>query len=282
MLGFLFFLLVGILIWANFETRAYQITAVSISLKKPIGRSFKILHLSDTHFYKSHPAMARFFDRLALQEYDFIFATGDLIDRPSGIPYCVENLKKLKARHGFFAVFGNHDYYDYRFFDVVAHNFPGQTYPEHAQPIDLLKSEMEKAGIRVLRNETLEVEREGTKFLIHGLDDPTTGRANIRTTLSNFNPAKVNVLLSHTIDAFLDIGEGEIDLSFSGHSHGGQVRLPFFGPIVTHTMLGRPYASGLKRLKGAVCCVSRGIGTSRFLPVRFLCRPEAVVLEIKN
>jgi hypothetical protein len=134
----------------------------------------------------------------------------------------------------------------------------------------------------VLFNETAEVNVEGKPVLIHGLDDPTTGRADLLKAMKNFDPKKINILLTHTVDAFLDIGENEIDLSFSGHSHGGQVRLPFIGPIIVHTSMGRPYAAGIFELKGATCCVSRGMNASRFLRMRLLCPPEAILLTVQG
>ncbi len=240
----------------------------------------RILHLSDTHFARSNPWLTRFFKRLAAEEYDLIVLTGDIIDCEEGIHSCVETLKWLKAKRGFYAVFGNHDYYDYHLKDIFIHNFPGQPKPETLNPSEVLKEALKNTGVSVLFNETREVMVREVPVLIHGLDDPTTGRANVRETLSRFDPQKINLLLTHTVDAFLDIGEGEIDVSFSGHSHGGQIRLPFLGPILTHTIMGRAYAAGIVRVKGAVCSISRGIGYGRFLPFRLLCPPEAVILDV--
>lgn len=121
----------------------------------------------------------------------------------------------------------------------------------------------------------------GTPFLIHGLDDATTGQANLMN-LQKFDKSRINLLLTHTVDVFLDIGHRQVDLSFSGHSHGGQVRLPFLGPIITHTMLGKEFASGVISYKGAVCAVSRGMGSSRYLKIRLLCRPQALLIDLSG
>lgn len=226
--------------------------------------------------------MTSFFNRLAGQTYDFIFITGDIFDHPQGAAFGSENLKKLKAAHGYYAVFGNHDYYDYRLFDVFAHNSASQSKPKRRQPAALFERALKEAGVTLLRNETAEVTVDGISILIHGLDDPTTGRANLRETMKNFNAAKLNLLLTHTVDVFLDIGEKDIDVSFSGHSHGGQIRLPLIGPLITHTMFGKHYTDGICSLQGASCVISKGIGTSRFLPFRLLCAPEAILLEIQH
>jgi predicted MPP superfamily phosphohydrolase len=122
----------------------------------------------------------------------------------------------------------------------------------------------------------------GDSFLIHGVDDATTGRADVRKLTDGMDPLHVHLLLTHTIDVFTDIKENTIDLSFSGHSHGGQIRLPFIGALYTHTMTGRAYAEGIRKLKGSVCCISRGIGASRSFRIRFLCKPEAVLLTVSG
>ena len=95
------------------------------------------------------------------------------------------------------------------------HYTPGQGRPRKQQPIEDFEKALQEAGVRLLRNETVEVEAGETPILIHGLDDPITGRANVRRAMLNFDPAKLNILLTHSIDVFLDIGENEVDLSFS-------------------------------------------------------------------
>ncbi len=273
----------ALLVWMfAVEPRLREINRYEVSITKKLPRPLRILHLSDIHFARPDAALAKFFDRLAAEDFDAVLISGDIMDCKEGLPVCIENLKKLKPAHGIFAVFGNHDYFDYSFFDVILHNFPGQREPVSTQPTHLFASEMQAAGIRVMRNETLEINAGGAALLIHGLDDPTTGRANVRKAMQQFEPAKINILLTHTIDAFLDIGENEIDLSFSGHSHGGQIRLPFIGALLTHTMMGRAYAGGVMLVKGAVCSISRGVGASRMLWPRLLCRPEAIVLTVKT
>jgi predicted MPP superfamily phosphohydrolase len=274
---------IALLAWMRSETGRHGVSRHRLQLAKSCAAPVRILHVSDMHFARSGPAaLERLFDRLAGESYDFVFVTGDIIDCGEGIDHAVRNLSKLKARYGRFAVLGNHDYYDYRLLDCFTHNFPWQKYPKNRQPTERLEDMLGRAGIRVLKNETVEVDAGGTSVLVHGLDDATTGKANVRKAMANFNPSKINLLLTHTIDVFLDIGEQEIDVSFSGHSHGGQIRLPGWGAVITHTTMGRAFAGGLIRHKGAVCVVSRGIGTSRFLPFRLLCPPEALVVELET
>lgn len=275
--------LAALFYWSTWvEPRSRQVNRHQVTIQKWLDHPLKILHLSDTHFAKPDKLLSRFFDQLAALEFHFVFLTGDIMDCESGIPICVENLRKLRPTHGFYAVFGNHDYYDYRLLDVFMHNFPGQKKPLREQRSDLLKEALEGIGVRVLKNETATVYFEGNHLLIHGLDDPTTGRANVRQAMQQFNPKEIHLLLTHTVDAFLDIGDNEIDVSFSGHSHGGQIRLPGLGPIIAHTMIGRQYSSGVLSYKGAVCSISRGVNASRFFYSRLLCPPEAILLTVQS
>ena len=279
----LILVVVGCLLWCFFiEPWFYAVNRHEVRLSKTVTKPLKILHLTDTHYFGSDSKRARFFEKLAKEDYDFIFITGDIFDHEEGVVAAKEELKKFKAKHGVFAVFGNHDYYEYRARDVLRYHFPRAKKLKYIQPTESFQKSLEEIGIRVLRNEVVKLNVEGNPLTIHGLDDPVTGHANIRTTLQDYEPDRLHILLTHSADAFLNIGKNEIDLSFSGHTHGGQIRLPWFGAIVTHSILGRSYVSGIQSLKGAVCSISRGLGTSRHARLRFLCRPEAVILNVMS
>lgn len=88
------------------------------------------------------------------------------------------------------------------------------------------------------------------------------------------------ILLSHDPDIFPDAAGLGIQLTLAGHTQGGQIQLPFIGPLVTDTHLGRHFADGLVSLPGGQMYVTRGIGTTR-IPVRFLCPPEAALLTLR-
>lgn len=262
------------------ESQRREINTHRVAVKKKLPHNLKILHLSDIHFSGRDPRLSRFFDKLALETYDFIFITGDIFDCPGGIPVAVKNLKKLKAGHGVFAVFGNHDYYDYRFWDIASMGFRGRRHPKRKHPMEKMEQALAQAGVTLLKNESVKIKKGETVFALHGLDDPTTGRADIEKAMHLYKSDHVNILLTHTVDAFFYIGENEMDLSFSGHSHGGQICFPYVGPLITHTQYGPKFASGICSLKGAVCSISRGMGASRFFFLRLLCPPEAIILQV--
>lgn len=270
-------------VWACFETGRRSINLHQVKLKnKTLSQPLRILHLSDTHFARPDKSLSRFFDRLAQASYDFIVITGDIFDCEEGIPHAVENLKKLKAKHGIYAVFGNHDYYDYRIIDIATMGFRGRNHPSAQQPVQEFSKALKEAGVQLLINERAEIKAGNQVISVYGLDDPTTGHADIEKAMHQYDATHVNLLLTHTIDAFFYIGEDEIDLAFTGHSHGGQICLPWIGALITHTQFGPAYVEGIKILKGAVCSISRGIGTSRFLALRLLAPPEAILLIVEG
>ena len=278
-----FFLFVLLVLWMRyFEPKRYQINKHFVQTSKPLSRPVQILHLSDTHFSKPKTHLADFFKQLAKTTYDFVFITGDIIDCREGIPLCVEYLREIKTNYGIYAVLGNHDYYDYSLIDCLTRNFQGQKHPLRRNSWLGLKQALESIGVYVLKNQTLKIDVQGSPFFIHGVDDSTTGHADLTKINPQYGPCNINVLLTHTVDVFFGLPSHEIDLSFSGHSHGGQVRLPLIGAILTHTRAGRKYVEGVRKFMGATCCISRGLDSSRFLPFRLLCRPEAILLTLQN
>lgn len=259
-----------------YEPNSFDLQTWQVSFFHKLKRKYRILHLTDIHFDRPKKSLSRFFDRLARGHWDFIFLTGDIFDCAAGAETGTHELKKLKAKYGKFAVFGNHDHFDYRLGDVL--HALGR-HPEKRNDIGLLEKALSKADVHVLRNKTFHPKTEDP-ILIHGLDDPVTDHADYAGLLTELDPKKTNILLTHTIDAFIHLPENSIQLSFSGHSHGGQVRIPGWGAFITHTRFGRDYAQGLHQLKGSFCVVSRGLGTSRFFTFRLFCKPQAVVVEI--
>jgi uncharacterized protein len=280
-LGALFFLAFLGLFWGYWESKQRRINHHTVRLHKALPRKIQILHLSDIHFSGEDASLSNFFDRLAGETYDLVVITGDIFDCVGGIPASIENLKKLKSRFGIYAVWGNHDYYDYKFIDVLTFGFRGHRRAA-PQPVKRFAAALEEAGVRLLINEKFELQIEKQKIVLYGLDDPTTGRADIEKAMHGYDPNPVNLLLTHTIDAFFYIRKNEVDLSFSGHSHGGQIRFPLIGPLITHTQMGPRYVDGIKKVKGAYCSISRGVNASRYFFLRLLAPPEAIVLEVEG
>lgn len=276
--------LAAIYVWSRWiEPRWFHISRHQIHIDKTLHRPLRILHLSDIHFAEHNPSLFRFFDKLSQEEADLIFITGDIIDLDEGIDRAVYNFKKLKATYGIFAVLGNHDYYRYEIHDTFSGNFLGkEEHPSTKNDASRLVKEMKKIGIQVLINESAAVEYHGRSLKIHGLDDPVTGKPDLNAIRSAINSEELNLLLTHSLDVLKKFPEGEIDFSFSGHTHGGQICFPWIGAIFKHTRLGKEYVSGFKPFKKTHCSISRGIHMGRSIRHRLLCPPEAILLEVRN
>jgi hypothetical protein len=206
--------------------------------------------------------------------------TGDIIDSDNGIVLAIEQLKRLKSRFDMFAVFGNHDHYWYGYRELLRH-VVRHINPRFPNNIALLRSSLEAIGCRVLENESFRLSLEDTEIFIAGLDDPVTEKDEPEKIENLPNGTHLKILISHLLDALhLKMTHYDFDLAFSGHTHGGQMRLPILGPIVTNTKLKRKYSSGVNLLGKTRVFVSRGIGTSPILPSRFFCHPEAGLFTI--
>ncbi len=283
MLTLIFFLAVlGLLFWSAWiEPRWFHINTYCIQLKKKLPHPLRILHLSDIHFEAHDHGLDRFFKRLSQDEFDLIFITGDIIDHDAGVPHAVHSLSRLRAKLGIFAVLGNHDFYNYRLRDALNGNLPfGKRDPQLRNNVQMLIESLEAIGIHFLQNSSYELPSFGGAVRIHGLDDPTTGKADYAKVNPSLDQEAVHLVLAHSLDAIRHLNQEKIDMIFSGHSHGGQIRLPIIGPIITHTRMPRRYASGVHRLKETTCVVSRGVHAGRAFRLRFLCPPEAIVIEL--
>lgn len=168
---------------------------------------------------------------------------------------CAQELASLQAPLGVYACLGNHDYW---------------TDP------DAITKALNRAGVRVLRNEGVEV-AEG--LWVAGLDDVWEGRPSLERALKGMPADAATVLIVHEPD-YADevIADGRVTVMVSGHTHGGQVRLPFLGPPIL-PYLGQQYVAGLYALDDMALYVSRGVGVIS-PPVRFNCRPEVTLLTL--
>ncbi|EOO27151.1 phosphoesterase [Bacillus cereus VD133] len=267
-------LLVSVYSYAHYyEPKTISITCNQIKNKNiPKGfQGVKIVQFSDTHLGPNftHEQLMKLVDQINRLKPDIVVFTGDLIDnfaeygsqRKEAQPI----LGQIHANLGKYAVFGNHD------------RGGGGSF--------LFKGFMEEAGFTVLVNQIDKITvANGDQITIAGLDDFLLGKPKVRDTLHQLKPKDFNLLLVHEPDIVDEALEYPIDLQISGHSHGGQVQLPFGKPIIS-TSLGKKYMEGLYSLEGKnknlQLYVNRGIGTTR-AKVRFLCKPELSVFLLQQ
>ncbi|RJP31004.1 MAG: hypothetical protein C4527_08690 [Candidatus Omnitrophota bacterium] len=262
------------------EPRRFRIHRRTINLPGRLLPPLTILHLSDFHFYHGRTARVRFLHSLAAEPVDFIFITGDLIDDDSGIDLCLQALRPLQARYGIYCVFGNHDYVHIGFRDLFHRTGAPPRRRYHFNDVNRLMDALRDMGITVLQNERTEVNVEGTVFTIAGIDDPYLYRDDIAKTFDGYEKENPCFVLVHTPDRYAEISAYHPVMVFSGHTHGGQVCLPFVGPIVTRTTAPRQFTSGLVRMNGSVFHTTRGVGSGRLTRPRLFCPPEVTFFHV--
>ncbi|WP_019122860.1 metallophosphoesterase [Brevibacillus massiliensis] len=224
----------------------------------------RIVHFSDVHagHYFSPQHLLKVVGQVNGLQPDLICFTGDLFDsRVEDAKEIVSALSKLRSRLGKWAVLGNHDY---------------------RSGSEKVAKVLSQAGFQLLQNQHGAAGSLEKALYIAGVDDVLYGKPDLQQALRGIPEGKFTILLAHEPD-FADYAGGfPVDLQLSGHSHGGQVRLPFIGPILTPEY-GQKYPDGLQKVDSASLLVytNRGIGTT-ILPIRFFCRPEITLLTLRS
>jgi predicted MPP superfamily phosphohydrolase len=220
---------------------------------------FRIIQLSDTHhspFTKlEHIARAvKIANRL---KPDLFVLTGDYVSHEREyIPPVAVVLGKLKARHGVYACLGNHDHWTDA--ELVTHLFRGE-------------------GINVLINEGLRFEDQDGSFWLAGVDDYMVGKTDVASSLRGSFPDEMKILLAHNPIIFREAARAGIDLTLSGHTHGGQIKIRDDDKRI---LPKRKLKAGLHRRRDSQIYITRGIGTV-VLPIRYQCPPEISLLELR-
>jgi predicted MPP superfamily phosphohydrolase len=231
---------------------------------------FTVALLSDFHYdpyFSVHPLRAAIGMVNELRP-DLIVLTGDFVSIPwfgnsaegaAAAEPCAQLLRQMRAAHGLWAVIGNHD---------------ADTDPNRVTGA-LLDN-----GIHVLRNQSVPIEKDGSRFWLAGIDDVLGRTADISATLHGIPSEAATVLLAHEPDYADHVASYPVDLQLSGHSHGGQVRIPLLPPLVL-PRLGRKYVSGSYQIRALTLYTNRGLGTVE-IPVRLNCPPEVTLLTLRR
>jgi uncharacterized protein len=207
--------------------------------------------------------------------------TGDLIGEPEAVEAVVEALRPLRGRVASLFVLGSNDYFAPRLPRYWDYFIGGRSHGRVARPgrgRELIRL-LEEDGWVHLRNARTTVAADGWRFEVIGMDDPHIYRHDLRIAPRR-DPEAVGVAVIHSPDPAPELAALGYRLILAGHTHGGQVRFPLIGAILTNSQLPNRLAMGLVSLPPAVLHVSPGMGTGKFAPFRFLCRPEATVLEL--
>ena len=239
---------------------------------------FRVLHLSDLHFTQGDRRKRRFL--ASLPPADVTVVTGDLLGEPEAVETVVQALRPVRGGVASYFVLGSNDYYRpkplnyFRYFRKQRKHRKGV--PGSSRE---LIAALERDGWTHLKNRGADLSLDGAQVEVSGLDDPHIHRHDIRTAVRR-EPDRLGLALVHSPDPVAELAALGYDLIVTGHTHGGQVRLPFYGAVVTNSNMPRELSHGLSRVGGAYVHVSPGLGTSKYAPFRFLCRPEATLLEL--
>lgn len=250
----------------NIEPNEIQVEHVEIVLPRLPGAfdGMTIAQLSDLHLgpYVTEDHLTKAVQMTSALQPDAIVLTGDLVNSSwRYIQPCAKILSGLQAPLGVYAVLGNHDYW--------------------VGFLNLMVNSLAKTGITLLRNQAVPITRGRSKIYFVGIDDMWLQLANLKRALDTVPHNACKIALMHEPD-FADISaQAEIDLQLSGHSHGGQVRVPFWGPLIL-PKYGEKYPMGFYRVGNFTrLYTTRGVG---LLPpaVRFNCPPEITLLTLST
>ena len=272
----------GLAAYALIEPYRFQVERAEVPVKG-LRQRLTLLHLADTHLTAGNGALARFVARIpdiVGAVPDIVVATGDMIDDDTGIDPLAEALRNIDARHGKFYVFGSHDYFQTKWKPPVKY-FTG-AHPTPDLPVadtERLVQRLSDQGWTAVTNSTEHLQIGRTRVRITGVDDPYLGRDETGH-IERASTDDLAIGLMHAPDLVSQYLLNAFDLLLAGHTHGGQVRFPFFGALVTNCSIPNALAMGLHKVGNGHLYVSPGLGQSRFSPIRFLARPTATLLEL--
>ncbi len=243
------------------EANSLSLEHVDITLdrlpKKLDG--FKIIHLSDIHHspFTGLEHIERVIKVANRLRPDMIMLTGDYVSHEREyIAPVAAALGHLKSRFGTFACLGNHDHWTDA--ELVTHLFRGE-------------------GINMLVNEGVRVEARGSSFWLAGVDDYMVGKTDVVSALRGSFPDEMKLLLAHNPLIFREAVRAGVDLTLSGHTHGGQIKIR---DEEKRILPRRKLKAGLHARKKSQVYITRGIGTV-VVPMRYQCPPEISLLELR-
>ena len=229
-------------------------------------QGFSIAFITDTHVGSPHITLNKLqtiVSQTNARHPDLILLGGDYViqgvlgGHPVSSTAIVDMLSKLHAPAGVYGVLGNHDWWD---------NAPR------------IHQEFDNRRVQILEDTSHHIQVDGKGFWITGVSDYNEGAHDIPKALATVSGTDPVILLTHSPDIFPGVPP-RVALTIAGHTHGGQVYIPFIGRPVVPSKYGQRYAKGLVEENGRQLFVGSGIGTS-ILPVRFLTPPEVSILKL--
>ncbi len=287
----------GLAYAAAFEVRSFRLRRVTVPVLPRGMRPLRVLQVSDIHMVRGQRKKRHWLQSLAGLRPDFVINTGDNLSDPEGVPETLDALGPLMEFPGAY-VFGSNDYYGPRLRNPARylterfkgqHGLNGNAPAVHAvhNPWEDLRDAFDAAGWIGLSNSRGRLKLEGAEIALTGLDDPHIKRDRYAEVAggpesgADLSLAVVHAPYLRSLDAFATDG---YPLILAGHTHGGQLCIPFYGALVTNCDIDPERVKGLSTHTAgghtSFLHVSAGCGTNRYTPVRFACPPEATLLTL--
>ena len=287
----------GIAYAAGYEARAFRLRRVEVPVLPRGMRPLRVLHVSDIHFVRGQRKKQCWLHSLAGLRPDFVINTGDNLSDPYAVPDVLDALGPLMEFPGAY-VFGSNDYYGPQLRNPARYltaRITGRHGTNGNKPITGavhnpwtdLRDGFDSAGWVNLTNARGHLKIDGCEIALTGLDDPHIRRDRYTEVAggpdpsADFSLAVVHAPYLRVLDAFTADG---YPLILAGHTHGGQLCIPFYGALVTNCDIDTGRAKGLSTHdaggRRSWLHVSAGCGTNRYTPVRFACFPEATLLTL--
>ena len=270
--------------YARWEAQSYTLRRATAAVLAPGQPPLRVLHLSDLHLVPGQSAKVAWVQSLRTLRPDAVVVTGDFLSHRDAIPHVLDALDPHFGVPGAF-VLGSNDYYAPRPLNPAKYlRGPSQLEPRRKMlPWQDLVDGLTSNGWLDLGNARSTLMADGRVIDVRGVDDPHISRDRYDEVSGPYtDDADLTLGVTHApylrvIDAMAQDGAA---LILAGHTHGGQLRVPGVGALVTNCDLPRSKARGMSSHLGAALHVSAGLGTSPYAPVRFACRPEASLITL--
>ena len=275
---------------ALYEVRAFTLRRFDVPVLPAGATPVRVLHISDLHLTPSTRARQEWVAGLAALEPDLVIDTGDNLAHQDAVPAVLAALGRLLDVPGVY-VWGSNDYYAPTPKNPLAYFTGPSTFGPDDRlelPWQDLDAGFRRAGWTDLTHRRTTLEVNGVRIGFRGTDDEHLGRADYAAVAGPVDRDAVDVSLAVTHAPYRSVldpmaADGH-DLIVAGHTHGGQICVPFYGALVTNCDLDARRVKGLSTHSSggrtSQLHVSGGLGTSPYAPFRFACRPEATLMTL--
>jgi predicted MPP superfamily phosphohydrolase len=264
------------------ERRWFRLRRYDLAILPPGApggeRGLTILHLSDLHFVRRDRKKARFL--ASLPRADVTIVTGDFLAEPEAVATAVGTMRQVRGRQASWFVLGSNDHYVPKPLNYLKYFVKRRKrrFARRGRVDDLIQGLTEDGWVDLTNVREL-VDVDGVPIELLGLDDAHLRWQDLRVAPRRAGD-RLGVAVMHSPDSAPESAALGYDLLVAGHTHGGQVCIPGFGALVTNSSMPPRLAAGLIRMGTAILHTSPGLGTSKYAPFRFACRPEATMLQL--